>query len=243
VRPQQLAALLTLAITNATASADTFAVTLKVVDSRNQPVAKAEAATFWDLKDGRMCPRADQCCVTDSAGRAVLRIENGGNKRAVLVLSADQQLGGLVGLGKYDDGKELTVPLGPTIRVKGRLNCTELKHEPEWANTTVSAEGFRGYFAQDISKAAAVQFVLPAGKYSLRIYGSDIEAVQQMVTLIADHQECDLGTLDLRANSIAKLKGKTAPELTISDARGVKPTAKLSDYKGKWLYLEFWGYW
>ena len=29
----------------------------------------------------------------------------------------------------------------------------------------------------------------------------------------------------------------------ITAARGVKPAAKLSDYKGKWVFLEFWGFW
>jgi hypothetical protein len=226
-----------------TASGDTFAVTLKVVDSRNHPVAKVRAASFWDVKGGRMSPYADHGCVSDAAGKAVLRMENAGAKQAVLVLSADQKAGELIGVCKDDDGKELTVRLGPTIRVKGRLDCTELNHQPEWVNTTVSAEGCAGYFAQDISKAAALEFVLPAGKYSLRTYGSDVDDLRQTVILTTDHPECDLGTLDLKVNTLAKLKGKVAPDLIITEARGVKPTVKLRDFKGKWVYLEFWGYW
>ena len=55
--------------------------------------------------------------------------------------------------------------------------------------------------------------------------------------------EFDLGTLDLKASALAKLKGKPAPDWNITAARGVKSSAKLSDYKGKWVYLEFWGFW
>ena len=52
-----------------------------------------------------------------------------------------------------------------------------------------------------------------------------------------------MGTLDLKASPIAKLKGKPAPGWEITAARGVKPQVKLADYKGKWVYLEFWGFW
>jgi hypothetical protein len=63
------------------------------------------------------------------------------------------------------------------------------------------------------------------------------------VTLTADRPEHDLGTADMKATPIAKLKGKPFPEWEIADARGVKADVKLSDYKGKWVYIEFWGYW
>jgi hypothetical protein len=67
--------------------------------------------------------------------------------------------------------------------------------------------------------------------------------MKQTMTLAADRPEYDLGILDLKASPIAKLKGKMAPGWDITAARGVKPNVKLSDYKGKWVYLEFWGFW
>jgi len=42
---------------------------------------------------------------------------------------------------------------------------------------------------------------------------------------------------------LAKLYGKEPPPLKITDARGVDKNVKLSDYKGKWVVLEFWGFW
>ncbi|MBK8915457.1 MAG: redoxin domain-containing protein [Phycisphaerales bacterium] len=37
--------------------------------------------------------------------------------------------------------------------------------------------------------------------------------------------------------------GTTAPAWKVTSAKGVKTTASLADYKGKWVVLKFWGYW
>ncbi|MBL8880635.1 MAG: hypothetical protein JNG88_16100 [Phycisphaerales bacterium] len=38
-------------------------------------------------------------------------------------------------------------------------------------------------------------------------------------------------------------KGQAAPEIKVSEARGVPATWKLADAKGKWVIVEFWGHW
>ena len=46
--------------------------------------------------------------------------------------------------------------------------------------------------------------------------------------------------IDLAAPAqLAKLKGKEAPTLLATDARGVNKNTQISDYKGKWVALEF----
>ncbi|HBI41781.1 MAG TPA: hypothetical protein DDY78_02865 [Planctomycetales bacterium] len=90
-----------------TAFADTFVVTVKVVNANKEPVAKADAALFWDVVNGAMTPHADKATVTDADGKAVLRVDNWNEKRPLLVLSADRSLGGIVGVSKADDGKEV----------------------------------------------------------------------------------------------------------------------------------------
>lgn len=222
--------------------AATFDVTVKVVDTERKPVPKADVALFWEVK-GTMTPLASRGAVTDESGKAVLLVDDWNEKRPVLVLSADRKLGGVVGVSKADDGKEVTTTLGPTVRVKGNLTCTELNSRPKWANTTMTADGFRAHVVQHMTESAEFEFILPAGKYALRSYGTDVLDVRQTITLAADRPEFDVGTLDLKASHTAKLKGKPAPGWEITAARGVKPEVKLADYKGKWVYLEFWGFW
>jgi len=225
------------------AFADSYSVTIKVLGSDHQPVVGAEASLFWQVKSGAMESISKESGRTDANGKTVLRMDDRNEIRPVLVFSADRKLGGIVGVSKTNEGKELTVTLGPTVRARGRLVSTELNSKPVWANTMVTPDGFRSRFTQDMGNSAEFNFVLPAGKYSFHSYGSDVENKTQIVTLAAESPEHDFGTIDLKAAAIAKLKGKPAPAWEITEARGVKPTAKLSDYKGKWVFLEFWGFW
>jgi hypothetical protein len=224
------------------AFAATFDVTVKVVDADAKPVSKADVALSWRVKLG-MTPDEGRQAVTDENGKAVLTVDDWNEKRPVLVLSQDRARGAIVSVSRDDESKEVVATLGPTGRVKGSLGCKELNFPPKWANTMVTVEGLRAPIAQDMGTNANFEFVLPAGKYTLSSYGTDVEGIKQSVTVVADRAEFDLGTLDLKASALAKLKGKPAPGWDITAARGVKSSAKLSDYKGKWVYLEFWGFW
>jgi hypothetical protein len=225
------------------AGAESYTVTIQAFGVDHKPVSKAEASVFWQVKDGVMSPVGNPSVVADDGGKVMLRIDDRNESRPVLVFSPDRKFGGIVGVSKTNDGKELTVTLRPTVRASGRLVCSELNRKPTWANTMVTPDGFQARFAQDMGNSAEFNFVLPAGKYSLHSYGSDVKSHTQTVALVADNPELDLGTIDLKAGAIAKLKGKPAPAWEITAARGVKRTAKLSDYKGRWVFLEFWGFW
>ncbi len=243
MRQRSLLTLFLVAATGPAISAETFTVTLHVVDADNKPVAKADVGLYWNVQDGAMKASGDKPVVTDAAGKALLTVDNWSQKRPVLVLSADRSRGAIVGVSKADGGKELTVSLGPTVRVRGKLDCKELGFKPPWANTYVTPDGFRPYFVQNITTSAEFAFVLPVGKYTFRSYGSDVEDVRRTETLTADRPEYDFGVVDMKASAVARLKGKTPPEWVIADARGAPPDVRLAAQKGKWVYIEFWGFW
>jgi hypothetical protein len=230
-------------VSSPVALGETFTVTIQAVDSHRMPVARADVSLFWNGDEHGMVPMANKSAVTDALGKAVLRVDDWNEERPILVLSADRKLGGIVGVSKADDGKEVPVTLTATVRIRGKLECKELNKRLDWANTLVFMDGFRAYFTQHISKNSAFEFVLPAGKYKFSSYGSDVQQANQTVELSADQPERDLGVIDLKASPIAKLRGKAAPEWIIADARGAKTDVKIGDQKGKWVYLEFWGYW
>ncbi len=234
---------LALLLTASPALAGTFTVTVAVVNDTGKPVAKADVGLFWQVKDGAMATFPHLSAVTDAAGKATLRVEDAGEKRPVLVLSAERKWGGWLGVSKADADKTVTVALGPTVRLKGELACKELNTKPEWANTYLTPDGFKARAAQHVTKEGRIDFVLPAGKYALWSYGTDVEQDKRTVELVANRSEYDLGVIDLKASPVAKLKGKVPPAWTIADARGVKKDVTLADYKGKWVYLEFWGHW
>ena len=220
------------------APAQTFAVTVVAVDSLDRPIAKAEVAAHWQSKAGRMEPFRGVSTGPD--GRAVVRLD-ADSTRPVMVLSADRSLGGFAAATKADAGKELRVVLKPTVKVKGALDCPELGRKPEWANVYVQSSGPRDRFAQCTTTDGSFSFTLPPGDYAMMQYGTDIETKRaEPLELDGTRSEVDLGTCTMTATPVGKLKGKPAPELAATAARGAKPDAKLADYKGKWVLLDFW---
>jgi thiol-disulfide isomerase/thioredoxin len=115
-----------------------------------------------------------------------------------------------------------------------------------------------------------ISFLLPPGKYDLeahsmspnaKLFTSKEQAGKDAVAgppVLGIHIEVprgkatlDLGVLDLALprdkdgipRDLTQYYGKTPPELSITDARGVPKTVKLADFRGKWVVLEFWALW
>jgi hypothetical protein len=84
---------------------------------------------------------------------------------------------------------------------------------------------------------------LPPGDYQLSYRAPDCIAAKGSASVTAGATELDLGTTDLEPTMLSQLSGKAPPEWSVSDARGVSRSVKLADYRGKWVLLEFWGFW
>lgn len=232
-----------LLLTTSSLFAESFTVTLQVIDEDKKPVAKADVSLYWEIRNGKMTPSNPRNIATGANGKATLIVDDWHEKRPVLVFSQDRTLGGFVNVSREDEKKELTVTLGPVVRMKAKFSCKELNTAPKWINTMISRDGIRAPFTQHQNETAELDLLLPPGTYKLHSYGTDVQAVNQKVTIDLNRSEYDLGTVDMKANAVAKLRGKPCPDWTILAARGMKPDAKLSDFKGKWVYLEFWGFW
>ena len=55
--------------------------------------------------------------------------------------------------------------------------------------------------------------------------------------------DLDMGVLEMEATFLAVHYGKPLPPWTVSDARGARTSTQIADFKGKWLLVEFWGFW
>ena len=94
------------------------------------------------------------------------------------------------------------------------------------------------------SSEGEFSFTLPPGEYYFWAYGRDLQNyTNQSMMLSADQGEVNLGAIDIQPSIIAQHYGKAPPKWNVTDARGAKVGVQPSDYKGKWLLLEFWGYW
>lgn len=210
-----------------------------VVDSAGKPVAGAEVATFWTSEKAKVTPYKG--VATDAEGHFVLPLTFYGRGEALLALDKERKTGGLIVVQPKEAAKPLEIKLSPLVHLHGKFECKELNKRPKWSNVYVQSGQAR--IAMCISEEASFSFQLPPGAYKFWAYGSDIQDLKKDITLKADQLDLDMGTIDLPATIIARHKGKAPPAWHVTDARGVKKDVRLSDFKGKWVLLEFWGYW
>jgi hypothetical protein len=230
--------ILGLALPLTAAAQEEMKVSGRVVDATGKPVAVAEVANFWNAENDKMQPYKG--VITNADGRFTLSVTFYSRGQALLALDKDRKTGGLV-VVEPKDTKPVEIKLVPLVYVHGKFFCKELNKRPDWTNVYMMSGQAR--FLSCSSKEACFSFRLPPGTYNFWGYGTDIQRLRKDITLKADEPDLDLKMIDMPAEVIARYKGKVPPQWNVTDARGVKKDVKLSDFKGKWVLLEFWGYW
>jgi hypothetical protein len=213
-------------------------ITGRVLDAADKPVVEADVATFWGGDTGTMQPFNG--VKTDKEGKFSMPLQSP-FAQSVLAMDKDRKNGGMVVVGGQSL-KPIEIKLGPLVKVHGDFFCKETNKKPTWTNLFITvAPHIR--VAQCSSTKAEFSFLLPPGGYHFRGYGSDVQSVDREVALSVDTPDLDLKTIDMEATIIARHVGKTPPAWHVTDARGPKKDVKLSDFKGKWVLVEFWGFW
>jgi hypothetical protein len=213
----------------------------KVVDAAGKPVAGADVADFYAAEGDRVY--AFDGSKTGADGTFRLTVKNYGRAFALVAYDAERKRSGMARLGPEGSKEPLVLSLAPVFRVHGRFTCKALGGKPEW--TMVYAYTFDGKvrIAQCDSTEAEFSLLLPQGAWSLNMYGTDIRSIDRTVEPKKGKLDLDLGAVEMEATFLAVHYGKPLPPWTVSDARGVRRETQLSDYKGRWVLVEFWGYW
>lgn len=214
-------------------------VTGRVVDAVGKPIAGAEVATFWTTAKEKLTHYKG--ATTNGEGLFTLSLTFYGRGEALFAVDKDRKAGGLIVVEQKEAAKPLEIKLAPLVHLHGKFECKELKKPLKWTNVYIFSGPAR--FAMCSSEEASFSFLLPPGTYKIWAYGTDIQDLKKDITLKAEERDVDLKTIDMPATIIARHKGKAPPAWHVTDARGAKKDVKLSDFKGKWVLLEFWGYW
>jgi hypothetical protein len=216
-------------------------ITGQILDAPGKPAADVEVAPYWHFgPDGA---KPFDAAKTDAAGRFSLEFDSSRRGPLLLALDKDRKRGGVIVLEPTAADKPVALTLEATVHVHGQFSSKELGKRPAWTNVYVSHSAGRGFLLGCDSREAAFSFRLPPGQYQFRAYGSDVQDHHRDLALSADRPDVDLGTIDLQATIIARHVGKAPPAWTVTDARGAAKDVKLSDCKGKWVLVEFWGFW
>jgi thiol-disulfide isomerase/thioredoxin len=216
----------------------------RVVDETGKPVVGLEISRIWNSdRDGQLRPLEPVKSAADGTFSLELTFFNG-QPNVLATIDPKRKRGGLVVVEVKNASEPVTIQVGPLVHYHGKYESKELGEPVGWTNTMLFVTPGNVRFYQYQSKDSLFDFWLPPRTYLLSGYGSsDVGRHRRELTLLIDKLDVDAGVVDLAASKIAKLKGKEAPTLLATDARGVKKNTQISDYKGKWVALEFWGYW
>ncbi len=181
----------------------------------------------------------------DDAGRFRGRVEVHRYPALFAAFSADGDRVGLVEVQDEAAVHELHITLQPGVHVKGRFESPELGEPIPWTNVYVFAGAdLKQRPISCSSDHAEFDVVLPPGKYRLWGYGTDVESVRRSLEIDGSEPEQDLGKIHLRGSYFALHRGKPLDPWKVTAARGVPlEHANLADFRGKWLLIEFWGFW
>lgn len=237
--PCRIIAVLVLLVPPVARAQEEVKITGQVVDAADKPVSGVEVANYWHNQNGKTTTYKG--ATTNGEGRFTLAITFYGRNQALLALDKQRKSGALAVLNEKEAAKPIHIKLGPLVRIHGKFVCKELDKQPKWTMVYMMSGDAR--FAGYSSDEASFAFNLPPGKYKFWGYGTDIQNLKKEINLSIDKPDYDMGTVDMAATIIARHKGKAPPAWHVTDARGVNKDVKLADFKGKWVLLEFWGYW
>lgn len=248
--------------------ADEQVVRGRVVDDGGHGVANAELGTRWVAGDGFQGPDDER--LTDEEGRfEVISSRPADQVIPVMARNPEGTHFGLALIVPNEVEQPVSIPLQQAVTLRGHVFCREIDLAPSRIDvdlgvvpdsfpeqpvdvgttdnlpleTLAAIDDAAVRLYELTSDAPGFSFKLPPGRYWLRFYVLDMEDVYLFVTLPPGQAELDLGSVDMPLAPLAKLYGKPAPDWTITEARGIDAGSRVSDFRGKWVLLEFWGHW
>lgn len=220
------------------AFADETILAGKVVDAEGEPVEGVEIGDNWQL--GRES-RAYADLRSGADGSFELKLRYFRPPMALLAMDAKRERGAAVVITADDAKNPVTLKLAPLATVRGEFTCADQDISP--AGSSVQWQLGKARIGNLHAVDLKWEVRLPPGTWGFWTYHPDTAAFTKNFEVAADGKDIDFGKLEVTPNRLATLRGKPFPDWKVSDARGVEKTVQPSDYRGKWLLVEFWGFW
>lgn len=232
------AALLGSALLADVATAEFVRVAGQVVDASGHPVARAEISSFWFFMNGQRKGR--DAFVTDDDGRFFNQIDAWGDRFPLIAFTPNGRETGFVAVDRFASDR-IVIRLEPAVKVSGRAVHAEVGLTPEWLRTEWSRDGV--VLAACNSDSGRFELRLPTGLWNWDLRTGDYANQGTPLLLTSERGRVDLGELEIPASFAQRYQGKAPPEWSITESRGLPADrARLADYRGKWVLIEFWNY-
>ena len=221
-----------------------------VTDSEGKPVSNVIVSPYWSPKGDLMEPRDpkdDGWAKTNQEGKFSMEMLDWWD--VLFALDEQREKGGMAVVKHGTSPDNVQITLKPLIRIGGEAFCEELGQSPSVLTASVKfrPDGQRIYGAVAstfVTNGNSFSLSLPPGKYSLNIsFNQKYETFGKTIFLKEGQDYLDLGKIVVKPTLLTTKLGKKPPPWTFTAARGIDRNIKLEDFKGKWVVLDFWGYW
>ena len=206
------------------------------VDAAGLPLPGAELTRYFLSTHGQMS--AFEPLKADAGGHFAGKITPYKLPMVYLAMDKERNLGARVTLTEESVAKPLRVVLEPLAELSYRIQI-ENGYEPA---SLAASMGVSDPATVVLLSYDTGPYKLPAGEYELKFGGNEIAAWRRPVKIRAG-EKLDLGLFQLSLTPIAANVGRPAMPIDFAEARGVPADFNVSDLKGKWVLIEFWGYW
>ena len=238
-----LGALILVVLGASAGRAGTFvSVAGRVVDREGRAVAGARVAESWFAEQAASL-EPNRPAVTDAEGRFSLEVEMYGRDSIVMAVDPTGAFGALAVIPAKGDGGPIRLELAPLVEVRGRYEAEGSARAPGDVYTTLYLGSGGPRVAGARSSAGTFAVKLPPGRYKVEGGGSYKHDDAKVEVTLEAGKDVDLGALGPKLSPIARLFGKEPPPWHLTDARGVAKDVQPSSFLGKWVVLEFWGFW
>ncbi|MCA8940251.1 MAG: hypothetical protein KDB07_10595 [Planctomycetes bacterium] len=222
-----------------------------VVDGDGKPIEGVTVTGYAYINKGELLSRP--AGMSDAEGKFSFKIAKPSSGQMTLFAFKGKELGALVNMAPESNG-ELKLTLAPMREVA--LSFKTWDEEVTKTLTSgnyiyaIDSEGKRAqrfFYAPGENGGATLN--LPAGEYDVWIRGRDCANKVVRIEVEAGEGVQKVDAIQLERTIIQAHMGKAAPKISPTAVRklGAKfeegKGLSLDDYKGKWVVVEFWGFW
>lgn len=226
----------------ATTMAETKRVSGSVVGADGKDAANVDVASTWTITKDKLEPK--QKIRTDRTGRFSGEVEVGKEDAIVMAVDKDRKNGAIAVVKAADLGKPIKLKLEPLAKLSGGADFSAFEKAPADFEFKLAPKGSKSSLISEKVKGTAFAYRLPIGEYTIELKAKDAEDYSDEIELVADKAGLDVGPIKIKPDQayVKAQFGKPA-KITVTDARGVPKDFKLESLKGKWVLIEFWGFW
>ncbi|MCH8978388.1 MAG: hypothetical protein IH945_03990 [Armatimonadetes bacterium] len=210
----------------------------RVVNEAGEGIENIKIATYWTGFGVEELTAFDPA-TTDADGRFEHGFRVFRFPTVLIAMDHEKNLGGTILIEKDPGDGVVEVVVRPLSRLSFKLKFDGPKQS--CSVSMRSRDGKHVYGMLNIIQGD-YEFAFPSGEYQLTFSGFTIYIETQNVTLTTGSQVV-FDEPEILVTGLGKSIGSQALPLTFADSRGVDEDFKLTDLKGKWVLIEFWGYW